>query len=399
MRIGIISYEGSADFGGGIGTYVKNVSEMMANRGHVVEIFTSQLTNSDAPHHERVSFHCVTATRADFPKLILQRFVARHEFEAFDVIESAEMGADADAIVATYPGLPLVVKLHTPTFCIDELNNAYLPWWRKARFIIGSLRRGHFVKPYWIYDPARDRERIHAQRAKEITAPSRAILEMLSRRWQISRERVHHVPNPFLPAPELLAVPIETLTRRITFIGRLEARKGILVLVRAMRHILARVPDVGFRLVGQSLPHPVTGEDMEAHIRRALGANISRVEFTGRVPYSQIPAYLRDTDICVFPSIWEASGFVCKEAMAAARGVIATNGSGMAEIVRDGVTGRLTPPGDVNSLTSAISDMLNDPRCRMAMGSAARQHIVEAYAPDVIAPLQEESYRRAIGAL
>jgi glycosyltransferase involved in cell wall biosynthesis len=82
--------------------------------------------------------------------------------------------------------------------------------------------------------------------------------------------------------------------------------------------------------------------------------------------------------------------------MAAARGVIGTSAGGMAEIVEHGRTGLLVPPRDPKAIADAILALLRDPERRIAMGHAARAHVTTAYAPDVIAPLQEASYRRAI---
>jgi glycosyltransferase involved in cell wall biosynthesis len=218
----------------------------------------------------------------------------------------------------------------------------------------------------------------------------------LAVRWALPADRLSHIPYPFIPAPALLSAPVETLTSRVTFVGRLEVRKGVVELAEAIREVLARAPDTRFRLIGQSVPHPASGEDIAAYMRRSIGRDTPSVEFVGPVPYSEIPGYLRDTDVCVFPSVWEASGFVCKEAMAAARGVVASGGSGMAEIIDDGRTGRLVPPRSGGALAKAILEMLRDPAGRMNMGRAAREHVTSAFSPDVIAPLQEASYRRAM---
>ena len=182
----------------------------------------------------------------------------------------------------------------------------------------------------------------------------------------------------------------------MTFFGRLEVRKGIVELARAIPLVLRQMPEVKFRLIGRSLPHPSTGEDLRTYLLRRLGAHKASVEFVDAVPYAQIPTLLADSDICIFPSVWEASGFVCKEAMAAARGVIASDAGGMAEIIDHGHTGLLVPPRDPKALATAIIELLRNPDRRIAMGQAAREYVTAAYAPEVIAPLQEASYARAI---
>ena len=163
-----------------------------------------------------------------------------------------------------------------------------------------------------------------------------------------------------------------------------------------MRLVLTRAPATKFRLVGRSLPHPATNEDLAVYMRRVLGPFADAVEFIGGLPHSEVARALGDTDICVFPSVWENLPYVCLEAMAAGRGVIASSGGGMAEIIDDGRTGRLVQPRDPRGLADAMLEMLADPAGRIAMGEKARAHVGVAYASKVIGPLQEASYCRAI---
>ncbi|MCW5733945.1 MAG: glycosyltransferase family 4 protein [Enhydrobacter sp.] len=396
MRLAFVSYEfaGTAS-GGGIGTYVRGAAAMMAARGHQVEVFTS------APADPRalpagVVVHAAPVDRQVFPRAVASVFERRHFAQPFDVVEGPEYGAEAAEVARSFPDLPLVVKLHTPTFQVDAIQRSYLTRWQKVRFMLGGVRRGHVPKPYWHYDPIGDPEYKHAQTASEIAAPSIAILELVRSRWALEPTRLAHVPYVFDPPPDLMAIPVSTATGRITYLGRLEARKGVIELAEAMRLVLARVPAIKFRLVGRSLPHPTTGEDLATHMRRLLGPFADTVEFVDGLPHSEIPRVLGETDICVFPSVWESVGFVCLEAMAAGRGVIASGGSGMAELIDDGRSGRLVSPRDPRGLADAMLAMVADAASRISMGEKARAKASKAYISEVIGPLQEASYVRAI---
>jgi glycosyltransferase involved in cell wall biosynthesis len=180
------------------------------------------------------------------------------------------------------------------------------------------------------------------------------------------------------------------------FLGRLEVRKGVLELARAIPIILDQAPHTVFRFVGRSLPHPGTNEDLKAVLDRELGASARAVEFIDEIPYDRVAMAFADTDILVFPSAWENFPNVCLEAMAAARGVVGSSAGGMAEIIEDGQTGLLVPPRTPKAIAAAVIRLLEDPERRIAMGRAARTHVATAYSPEVIAPLQEASYRRAI---
>ena len=396
LHIALVSYEyAGLARGGGIGTYVRNAARMLADSGHRVEVFTEGAAGT--ADLDGVTVHtCPTAARSDFAEAVADAFSERHRAAPFDVVEAAEYGADAARVAEAFPDLPLVVKLHTPAFLISEINYRFEPWTKKVRYLAGGLKRGQLPRPYWVYRPEGDPERALALRADEVTSPSRALLDLLRERWSLDPDRLAHVPNVFIPPPALLDVPAETRTRRVTFIGKLEVRKGVLDLADAVPHVLAAVPEATFRFIGRSLPHPGTGQDLAVHLRDRLGRAADAVEFVEAVPYDEVPAYYADTDVCAFPSVWENFPNVCLEAMTAARGVVASSSGGMPEMVDDGVTGRLVAPGDARTLAGAIVDLLRDPDGRARMGRAARAHASAAYAPDVIAPLQEASYRRVV---
>jgi glycogen synthase len=398
MRIGLISYEYEGHAAsGGIGTYVRNAAVLLAGRGHEVEVFTSAShpgkPASDAP----CPIHSVHATRATFPEEIAKLFAQRHRQRPFDVIEGPEYGADAAHISAQFPGLPLVVKLHTPGCVIGEINNLYIGWQTKLRFIGGGLRRRRLLRPFWWPEKSPDHtERDHTHCADVVAGPSQAILELLKTKWAIPREQTVFVPNVFVPPAALTIADPNTHTRRVTFLGRLEVRKGVLELADAIPMVCSKVPDARFCFIGRSLPMPGSQRDVKSVLLRKIGRWRERVEFIEAVSYREVPKLLADTDICIFPSVWENFPNVCLEAMSAARGVIGSSAGGMAEMISHGETGLLIPPRDPKAIADAVIALLRDPARRIVMGQAARAHATTAYRPEVIAPLQEASYRRAI---
>src|SRR5205807_7616217 len=90
------------------------------------------------------------------------------------------------------------------------------------------------------------------------------------------------------------------------------------------------------------------------------------------LPWSDnAPGLMRHLDVLVLPSYEEPAGTVLAEAMAVGTPVVATRVHGLPEMVRDGVTGRLVDPGDVDGLAAAVLEVLEN---RGAMGDAAREH-------------------------
>ena len=405
LHIAFISYEYPPDTAaGGIATYVKQAAQMLAGRGHAVEVFAAgKGRGGDEEEENGVLVHRLQDPTGagdgthDFSERIAPLFALRHRDAPFDVLEGPEYRAEARDAVRLAPEIPLVVKLHTPSFLLRSMNTAlYGPVRRTLSAAKSLLRR---ERPFYDYNPAEDPERAHCLLdADEVAAPSRAIGERVAKEWGLDPEILSFYPLAYTPPPALLQVPLETSTNTVTYYGRLEMRKGVVDLAAAIPLILAACPSARFRFVGRSLTSPKMGQDMRAFLTQALARQSSAVEFRDPVSPDSIPALLAETDICVFPSLWESFGYTCLEAMAAGRGVVATDPSGMAEMLREGGAefGLLVPPQSPERIAAATIALLQNPARRIAFGKSARQRVLEQYSVSRVGALQEESYRRAI---
>lgn len=98
----------------------------------------------------------------------------------------------------------------------------------------------------------------------------------------------------------------------------------------------------------------------------------SRVTFLGLLPREEIAALLLQSDVFLWPAVAESVGMAILEALAAGLPVAAGNDGGVADIVRNGETGFLTPPGDAEAFAGSVSVLLGDVDLRQAMGERAR---------------------------
>jgi glycosyltransferase involved in cell wall biosynthesis len=149
----------------------------------------------------------------------------------------------------------------------------------------------------------------------------------------------------------------------VGFVGRLEPRKAPLDLVRAAPQIAAGAPGARIVLIGDE-PYG-TDPGYTAEVKRAADqAGVARYGWVDNAP-----GLMRHLDVLVLPSLQEPFGTVLSEAMAVGTPVVATRVGGLAEVVEDGVTGRLVEPGDPQALAQATLDVLAR---RAEMGEAAR---------------------------
>ena len=163
---------------------------------------------------------------------------------------------------------------------------------------------------------------------------------------------------------------------RVGMIARFAPIKGQGVLVHAANELWASHPDAEFLLAGTSL----FGEDQyEQRVRElALSGKNRSVRFLGFV--EDVPRLLEQLDIVVSPSTQpEGFGQSIVEAMMAGKPVIASALGGPLEVIEEGVTGRLVPPGDALALSRAISEMLDDPERALAMGRRGRERALRLY--------------------
>ena len=411
MKISFISFEYPADAAyGGIGTYVYQAARMMQKRGDHVEVFTSSPFRAGTFVEEDVIVHRVLEKDyLRFAETIAPIWLKRHQEIKFDVLEGPDYGADSQSVLSLAPNIPLVVKLHTPTFMTAEGTFDGMPFFHHfRRKMLSDELRGKFkyywekIKqgkiPSWRYTDYFEvaRERNHVLQADVVVAPCREIGEQLVKKWQLEPSKVMYLPYPYIPDQQFLQIPIETQTNTVTFLGRMEIRKGVLDLAKAIPTICQRFPQVKFRFVGSVEFSPEYHLNMREYLERELSPYLDYIEFVESVPLAEIPQIMANTDICVFPSIWDNFPNVCLEAMSAGRGVVGSSAGGMAEMLDENRAGRIVPPRSPEKIAEAVIELLENPGLRMELGRYARQRILDVYNLENISQLQEASYQLAI---
>ena len=384
MRIALVSYEYPPDTAtGGIATYTRQWAKLLFSRGHDVEIFCASHLRTESIVEDGIAVHRVQETdRHLFKKTILPVFRERHNYKKVHVVESPEFNADAKLIKQCYPEIKLVVKLHTPSFLIDELNelNLRVSFLQKLRVIVGAYRRFQRPIKYWKKNHILYKEEeIFAATADYITSPSESLRTIVANKWKLPFSKIVHLPNPYLPDSNYLSISPESVSRTITYIGRLEKRKGILIFCEVIPMVLQKHPDVQFRFIGRDSfinPFGKTGKQI---LQQELKKHISSLEFLEHVPIEMIPDLLADSSFCVFPSLWENFPTVCLEAMSAARAVVGSKNGGMEDLLQNPIAGILTDPLNASEVATAICYLLENPKIKEEMGVQGRQNILQKY--------------------
>ena len=399
MRLAYISFEHPFFAkGGGIGTYVDQIATIMAARKHDVEVFTSSAATEYTKHQfKNYLIHLVPSKNIDdFRTAVVSVFNSANEQLRFDAIESAEYGADGLLVKMKHPDIPLIVKLHTPHFLVGRLNFKMPSFFTKVRFIAGGFLRGRITKPYWKEAIKADDEKIIYDLADKITSPSCSLAQIVTNEW--GTRDITILPNPYVPSAELLNITRKSVGGkcRVLFIGRLEQRKGIYDLLSAIPEVLKQDVSILFSFAGADQPSYKKNVSVKALMLEQLQPYSQNMEFLGYLENNELIDTFSQTDICIFPSIWENFPNVCLESMAAGLPVIASRNGGMAEMISHEKNGLLISPGATDEIAAAILKLAKNKRLRDKLGGAARQTILKHYNAEEIGTAVERTFQETI---
>lgn len=211
------------------------------------------------------------------------------------------------------------------------------------------------------------------------------------------------MPNPvdteqFRPGPpEEIAklragfgIPPEALVA--VYVGRLSHEKGLPPVLRGFALAAREEPRAMLVLVGDGAMR----KELEAMATR-LGIGSSQVLFSGRVDVSEVPSWLRASDIFTLMSPNEGFSCALSEAMSAGLPSVVSRIPANVQLIEDEVHGLLAPVGDDSAMASALVRLFRDPALRGRMGQAARQRIIDNYSTGQVADRYEALFAEIFG--
>lgn len=293
---------------------------------------------------------------------------------------------------------PCLVHVHF--FHALPLDYAFLAWMRArgCRLVLTA----HDVTPFdaqtWSLKIVRRIYRL-VDRVIVHTESSRA--ELLAQ-GLVSPERVAVIPHGhYLPyvdqiptrkeARRQLGLPLDAPL--LLFFGQIKAVKGLDVLLQAVPRLVARQADARLVVAGQ-----VWKDDWARY-----AALIDETALQDRIhlhlrhiPDDEVSGFFAAADVVALPYRHVYQSGVLLMALSYGRPVVATRVGGLAEVVHDGESGYLVPPGDPAALAEALGRVLADPEQASAMGRRGRALVEAQYAWPRIAELTQQAYEQAL---
>ncbi len=259
-------------------------------------------------------------------------------------------------------------------------------------------------------------ERTAYENADGVVAVSEAMKADVQTLYGVPPERVRVIhngidPDEYRPRPAadtLRRLGVDPDVPIVLFVGRITRQKGILHLVRAVRHL---TPGVQVVLCAGAPDTPGIADEMTALVADATRASAARVVWIPEMlPKADVIALYTHAAVFACPSVYEPFGIINLEAMACETPVVASAVGGIPEIVVPGETGLLVafePQGDGSAeprdpeafsraLAAAVNELMAAPERRAAMGRAARARVLARFSWQHIAEVTLAFYQELL---
>jgi len=393
----IVSRDFPPAHGGGIATFSKDLAEALSALGNIVHVITQSPDVNRVDLENGVWLHRMVPLDVDPPlwareKGVPQRIcnwsiaalmechrIATHR--KIDVVEAPIW--DCEGVAFLFEGVwPLVTSLQTTLY-----------FWLETHPEFQADRK-------WMAEfgtPMLSLERELMSNSDAIRSISAAIRDEIENAYCFKfDENAVQVAPLGMREPQVVSKSTDGQVY-VLFVGRLETRKGIDVLLDVIPMISSANPSVRFIIIGDNaLPGsngvPFSEQFLAEH--RACDW-LSRVEFRGKVSDEELQSAYAACDIFVAPSRFESFGLVFLEAMRVGKPVIGCRAGGMPEIISDGENGMLVSPGDSAELSSALTWMIEHPEERARMGQAGRRIFETVFTSDKMADRSLDLYELA----
>ena len=176
----------------------------------------------------------------------------------------------------------------------------------------------------------------------------------------------------------------------VVYMGRIMAKKGITVLIKAMPDVIRRFPQTRFLFVGGGNTQPYV------EMIKKIGIPENNFSFVGHVGYYERPKILQDATVFVNPSLFENCSLSILEAMSCNTTVVASNVGGNPEIISSGKNGILTPALDHEKFAKSIISLLEDENLNRKIGEEGRKTVEKSFSSKKCVQETFEIYREIL---
>lgn len=367
--------------GGGLATYINNISRILASKGHVITIIVKSETNSTFEYSDGIFVErvCVELSHVDLnvpgsiyracSKQLNERLLYVHEnIRRIDVVQYANW----NALGYYRTQLPTVVRVSSD-----------LPYCRAANTL------GYSKDTIYTCEKVTDcLEELSLMNADRVYGPSKLFADIISKR---TGTPIDVIESPFelTHVVEDIAVDEDALKGKkyILSYGNLNLLKGSKLIGDAIYRLLEKNKEIYYVFAGNDGGWTdIEGNHVSAvqYIKEHAGKYADRVVYLGALERAKLYPVIKNAEVCVLPSRVDNLPNACIEAMALGKVVIGTNGASFEQLIENELNGFLIEKEDIESLIERVIYVLNlDAEEKKRIGKKASE-VVQRMNADII---------------
>lgn len=362
---------------GGIGTSIKNLAESLTALGHSVRILVYGQKHDAIFNEDKIVIQQIKnikikglswyLTRKKIEKIINEL----HQNQEIDLVEAPDWTGITSFIKPKK--CPVVIRLNGSDTYFCHLDKRPVKIWNRFHEKRALQKAtGHIS-------------------VSQFTADVTNELFGLSLPFAIIPNGVN--PNNFQPDRTISKEP-----NTILYFGTLIRKKGLLELPLIFNKVIDKIPNARLILVGRDSPDIISGTastwQMMMHLFTPEA--LQQVSYLGGVPYEEVPMYIAQASVCVFPTFAEALPVSWLEAMAMEKAIVASNIGWGPEVITTNVEGWLVPPTAHEDYAAAIISVLTDDNQNCTFGKNAALKVNTVFSNTLIAKRSVAFYSKYI---
>jgi L-malate glycosyltransferase len=362
---------------GGMGTSIKNLAEALVKLNIQVSIILYGQSFSKTVFENGISFHFIADKKYKFGKWFFYR---KH---VQNIVNSIVTENNIDVIEAgDWTGFTAFMKFKVPLVIRFHGSDTY--------FCSIENRPQKFKNRLF--------ETIAIKGAKAYISPTTFAAKKTAELFKIDPKKIHVIHYGLNIESFSNNDNTKFIPNTILYFGTIIRKKGILQLPDIFNTVRKVIPEAKLILIGGDSYDIITKSNSTWELLRKKFSSddLKNVSYLGKKPYSEVQNYIKEANVCVFPTYAETFGMVTAEAMAMQKVVVNSNFGWSDELLVDGVSGFLANPDDTDLFAKKIIEVLKNNSIVNEIGLKARKHVIEKFDSTKIAQKNIEYYQSVI---
>lgn len=361
----------------GIGTSIRNLALALTKNNVLISIFVYGQAENMFFYDDEVRIHLIKNKRYPvFGWFFHRKYIEKYcnkiiDKENISIIEAP----DWTGITAFMSfKIPVIIRFHGSDTYFCHLE-----------------KRKQKVKNYWF-------EKLAVNRATEFIAPTKYAGKISKELFKIKGKEITTIYNGIELENFQNTNPELFEKETVLYVGTLIRKKGVLELPEIFNKVRNVLPHAKLLIIGGDSYDIKTNSNStwELMQNQFTVDDLKNVSYLGKIPYSEIQNYIRNANVCVFPSFAETFGMVTIEAMTLQKAVVNSDIGWSTELINDQESGFLVHPENHDLYADRIIELLKNELLCLKIGKQARTRVEENFDINRIVKKNIEFYQKTI---